>query len=273
MVELKSTGERLTTHSISYTTIEHLHRYALASELVKDKTVLDIASGEGYGSNLLAQTAKKVTGVDISSEAIAYATAKYNAVNLQFMFGSVDKIPCDVGQFDVVVSFETIEHHNKHEEMMLEIKRVLKKNGILIMSSPDKLYYTDIPQTINPYHIKELYESEFKTLIKRHFINSQFLKQRLDYLSVMLPEDTILEFECYDGSFDKIFKKDNYGPHYIVSIASDNILPEIKIIPLFTGQKVIQDEIAQLRNSWSYKLGHFILFPFRFIKQVCQRFL
>lgn len=273
MGKLKSTGERLTTHSINYTTIEHLHRYGLASELVKNKAVLDIASGEGYGSNLLAQTAKTVIGVDISTEAIAHATAKYNSANLKFIWGSADKIPCDDELFDVVVSFETIEHHDKHEEMMLEIKRVLKNDGLLIMSSPDKLYYTDIPQTINPYHIKELYESEFKELIKKHFSYSHFLKQRLDYLSVMLPENTSLEFECYDGSFEKIYKKNNYGPHYIVSIASNDILPEIKITPFFTGEKVIQDEITQLKNSWSYKLGHFILYPLRIIKRLCQKFL
>lgn len=52
--------------------LEHLHRYLLACKAVAGKTVLDIASGEGYGSSMLAQTAHKVIGVDVSQEAVLH---------------------------------------------------------------------------------------------------------------------------------------------------------------------------------------------------------
>src|SRR5438132_73020 len=83
------TGERLVTGTgrLHDVVVEHLHRYALASMLCKNKSVLDVASGEGYGSNLLAMTAKSVVGVDISPEAVTHATAKYNRPNLRFLSG------------------------------------------------------------------------------------------------------------------------------------------------------------------------------------------
>ena len=127
MTEIKTwTGERLETFIQNENTNEHLHRYAQCLELVTGKVILDIACGEGYGSNLLADEAVNVTGVDIDGETITKAAAKYKKNNLNFLKGTADKIPCSDGVFDVVVSFETIEHHNKHDEMMLEVRRVLK---------------------------------------------------------------------------------------------------------------------------------------------------
>ena len=104
------TGERLETFVLNDSTIEHLHRYAIAKELVQGKRVLDIACGEGYGSNLLAASADFVNGVDIDQVVIAHAAEKYKKENLSFSQGSVEKIPFDANTFDMVVSFETLEH-------------------------------------------------------------------------------------------------------------------------------------------------------------------
>ena len=173
--EFEWTGERLTTGKSNEIVIHHLHRYAIALDLVKDKVVLDIASGEGYGSSLLANEAKKVIGVDIEAKVIEFAKAKYKKANLAFKIGRADQMPVDDNSIDVVVSFETIEHHDKHEEMFLEIKRVLKPDGVLIMSSPDKLNYRDIPKFYNPFHIKELYREEFKQLVEKYFIKVYYM--------------------------------------------------------------------------------------------------
>ncbi|MCY7293598.1 MAG: class I SAM-dependent methyltransferase, partial [Ferruginibacter sp.] len=137
------TGERLETFVNSEVAVEHLHRYAIVLPLVNDKKVLDIASGEGYGSNLIAGHASQAIGVDICPDAIARANTKYKKNNLKFLEGSADAIPLANAFADVVVSFETLEHHDKHEEMLAEVKRVLKPDGFLIMSSPNKKYYTD----------------------------------------------------------------------------------------------------------------------------------
>ena len=91
--EMPFTGERLVTAIASDIMMEHLHRYGLAIDLCDDKVVLDIASGEGYGSSLLAGRALKVYGVDISSEAVEHASKKYQAPNLKFLQGRADAIP------------------------------------------------------------------------------------------------------------------------------------------------------------------------------------
>lgn len=158
---------------------EHLHRYLFCRSYVKGRVVLDIASGEGYGSRWLAEEANRVYGVDIDEEAVSHASKKYTKSNLSFHLGSCEAIPLEDASIDIAVSFETIEHHDKHEEMMLEIKRVLKPDGILIISSPNKFVHQDKNKNANPFHIKELYEDEFKRLMAAHFKHCYFLDQKL----------------------------------------------------------------------------------------------
>ncbi|MEP6927289.1 MAG: class I SAM-dependent methyltransferase [Ginsengibacter sp.] len=186
----KSAGERLETHQFGEVMLEHLHRYAITLELCKNKVVLDIASGEGYGSNMLANVASNVTGVDISYEAINAANVKYarKQDNLEFIKGSADSIPTKSDLYDVVVSFETIEHHDRHKEMIAEIKRVLKPDGLLIISSPDKLFYSDKKGTTNPFHVKELYKDEFKSLLTDSFKNAELFRQNSFFCSLIVPD-------------------------------------------------------------------------------------
>src|SRR5436190_4788638 len=106
---LEWTGERYVPEVSGNIRLEHLHRYLIARELSRDKCVLDIACGEGYGSNLLASVAANVVGVDIAQNAIDHAAVRYSRQNLQFKQGSCEAIPLPDGAVDVVVSFETIE--------------------------------------------------------------------------------------------------------------------------------------------------------------------
>src|SRR5207249_4541316 len=114
---LEWTGERflpwIKDSTIAY---EHLHRYAYAATLAKCKRVLDLASGEGYGSNILAAAASSVIGVDIDENVVRHASAKYGGKNLEFLSGSITAVPIhDDHSFDVTVCFEAIEHiENQH---------------------------------------------------------------------------------------------------------------------------------------------------------------
>jgi len=150
--ELPRTGERLIPTCRGQVLYEHLHRYALAVALAPGKRVLDIACGEGYGSNLLAGVSKYVIGVDIAPEVIAHAKHAYPRKNLLFREGSCLNIPVEDRSVDLVVSFETIEHLDNHEQFLREIKRVLSDGGALIISSPDKQEYTDRLGNKNPFH-------------------------------------------------------------------------------------------------------------------------
>jgi len=124
------TGERFVPSLQGPIYYEHLHRYALALELVVDRTCLDIACGEGFGSSLLARKAKFVWGVDLDEACVNHARKKYVRNNLKFLAGSATKIPLEDHSIDVVVSFETIEHFGEHHAFMREIIRVLTPDGI-----------------------------------------------------------------------------------------------------------------------------------------------
>jgi len=273
------TGERLETFVYNENTLEHLHRYSIAGEYTKGKTVLDIACGEGYGSFILSKNAGSVVGVDIDARTVEQAKAKYSNQNLEFREGRADKMPVKDQSIDVVVSFETIEHHDKHEEMMAEIKRVLKPGGLLIMSSPDKKYYTDDRNYKNPFHVKELYFEEFKNLIEQHFANSRFYFQNVFSGSVLIPEQDSKGFRLFDGDYGGVSESGVFKSMYALVLASDNPIqhkldasgfigtPIIQKEELLKAEKIREEAIAWIMNSRSFRLGNALLRPFRGLKK------
>src|ERR1700722_4840339 len=90
---LPFTGERLTTTYGGQTEIEHLHRYLMAREWCRDKDVLDVESGEGYWTALLAQVARSAVGVEIARDAVDHANRAYKAENLRFLLGDARSLP------------------------------------------------------------------------------------------------------------------------------------------------------------------------------------
>jgi ubiquinone/menaquinone biosynthesis C-methylase UbiE len=268
----KFTGERLETSIFNGNTINHLHRYSIAMPFVKGKIILDIASGEGYGSHLMSEFASHVYAVDIDPDTVERAKNKYVKDNLKFLIGSTSSIPIASDSIDVVVSYETIEHHNEHNQMMLEIKRVLKPGGKLIISSPDKYYYTDKRNYNNPFHIKELYKSEFIEIISNHFKQFKLYSQSYIYGSSLILEDSKREFfEFFTGDYTKV-KNTNSYPNFLIAICSDGEIENIKN-SIFEGRKAIDEHNLELKlnsiyDSTTYRLGHFILAPFKFLKHL-----
>jgi len=286
---MENTGERLLTDDVYETTIEHLHRYAFALQFVSYKKVVDIASGEGYGSNLLAELAESVTGIDIAKESVEHASIKYKKDNLKYIIGSADNIPVEDNTVDVVVSFETIEHHDKHHEMLKEIKRILKDDGILIISSPDKYYYSDLRKTQNPYHIKELYFQEFKDLISLYFPNQSYYSQKLDYTSLILEENECSDFYEFSGNFEKITRNSQISNSVFHLAVASQFPVEKHFNSIFSAAKVLENNIDQFKKrekefhdyyksiieeyqkSRNYKLGKTILAPIRLIKEILKK--
>jgi len=279
MSALNWTGERLTTSKTNEIMIHHLHRYALAQSLVKDKVVLDIASGEGYGSFLIASKALKVIGVDISREAVDHAQMKYGGGNLSFMVGSADEIPISDDSIDLIICFETIEHHDKHEEMMLEFKRVLKQEGKLLISSPDKLHYSDQKSYKNPFHVKELYQNEFEELLKRNFKFTRMFNQNILYGSIIVAADGMgVGFAEFDGNFDKISSSSTLNiPLYNVCLASnyEEVIGAVKENSFFNANLLLESIMSkeiEIYNSKTYRLGRYIVLPYRLMLKIIKRF-
>lgn len=149
---------------------EHIQRYHFAKDFSIDREVLDIACGSGYGSYFLAKTgSRSVKGVDISKEAIHYCKRRYRCNNLAFSVMDATKLQFPACTFDTVISFETIEHIKDCNLFLAELKRVLKPNGVIVISTPNKEVYGRLGGDAHKFHVKEFYLDEFKELISRYF--------------------------------------------------------------------------------------------------------
>ncbi len=165
---------------------EHWHRYLFAREYAVGRRVLDVASGEGYGSALLAGVAETVAGVDVSPEAVDHARERYGrANNLKYVHASCTSVPFPDASFDLIVSFETIEHITEHEAFMLEVERLLAPGGMFIISSPNRVEYSDKTGYKNEFHIRELDGPELRSLLDAHFPRQHWFAQRPCFQSML----------------------------------------------------------------------------------------
>ncbi|QIB33343.1 class I SAM-dependent methyltransferase [Ancylobacter pratisalsi] len=181
-------GERFIPGVTGPIASEHQHRYGFASQFVANRAVLDVASGEGYGTAFLARTARSVIGVDVDPEAVAHAEARYGGENgPRFQLGDIDALPFPDASFDVVVSFETIEHVPNPTTALRELRRVLKPDGLLIISTPDRDVYTDALGNRNEFHLAELSTDEFRQALEPLFPTVQLFGQKTTVASLMVP--------------------------------------------------------------------------------------
>jgi len=254
------TGERLTTETTGQVEIEHLHRYFMARALCRGLDVLDVASGEGYGSALLAQVARSVVGVEIEEETVAHAKAAYGAPGLTFLQGDARRIPCSDHSFDAVVSFETLEHFYEHDEFMAEVRRVLRPGGLFIISSPERDVYSPAGGTPNPYHAHELTHAEFSALLRANFSHVAMYAQRPLLGSALIAEELPAEAApllTFERRGDQLFEASAGLPRpiYLVAVASDHaFVPRIGslyvetsgIEALFAASAAAKQEIESL---------------------------
>ncbi len=225
---LPFTGERYVPEIHGQIELEHRHRYYMARPFVTGKRVLDIACGEGYGSDILAADASQVIGIDIDPATVDHAKAKYAKANLSFVVGRCEEIPLANDSVDVVVSFETIEHTREHRRMIAELRRVLAPGGLVVISSPNTLVYSAATKH-NPFHLKEVDLEEFTQALQRSFRNVYAMGQRVCYGSLLLPlaGTALSEYLGVNGAdiWGKQAPK-NWCRYYVV-LASNQPLPEI----------------------------------------------
>jgi SAM-dependent methyltransferase len=178
------TGERLIPGEVDIDLLnEHMARYNFAARLTRGKRVLDAGCGAGYGSAELAKMAESVTGVDIAPEAIAFARAHYELPNLRFEMASCTALSFADAAFDLVVAFEVIEHLEDWRGFLQEVRRVLAPSGQLIVSTPNKLYYTESrgAEGANPFHVHEFDFEEFQRELKDVFPHvSMYLENHIE---------------------------------------------------------------------------------------------
>lgn len=120
---------------------EHISRYHFAALFAAGKSVLDAGCGTGHGTALLAEQAAEAVGFDVSPEAIAQAREKFPCA--RFLTGSANTFPANDGAVDLVTAFGIIEHIPDWRAPVEEAYRVLKPGGVLLVSAPNKLFYSE----------------------------------------------------------------------------------------------------------------------------------
>jgi len=150
-------------------------RYAHAKTFLKKRksVVIDFGCGAGYGAEHLAssQLCELVVGLDKSTEAISFARKHYRRENLEFIVGDVCFAPFRSGAFDLVVSLEIIEHLSSPVTYLDEVTRILEpQGGVALISTPNKwLASPGFSNPVNPWHLKEYYPREFRSVLCNHF--------------------------------------------------------------------------------------------------------
>jgi ubiquinone/menaquinone biosynthesis C-methylase UbiE len=175
MEALPYTGERMVPEQTDAETFwEHIYRYRFAAGCARNRRVLDIACGEGYGTRALIEAgAARAIGVDISADACAHARRRYG---VDARVGSAEAIPLPDRAIDLVVSFETIEHVSRPHVFLDECARVLAPGGLVIVSTPNRSVYRR--SVDNPFHCSEMDEEEFRNAVGQRFVQVEVFSQR-----------------------------------------------------------------------------------------------
>jgi glycosyltransferase involved in cell wall biosynthesis/2-polyprenyl-3-methyl-5-hydroxy-6-metoxy-1,4-benzoquinol methylase len=167
---------------------EHVPRYAFAAALAVGARTLDFGCGSGYGADMLAQTASSVVGLDVSEEALSYASSDHRRDNLSFLHDLTLGASLPAGAFDVITCFEVIEHVDADTQPLLiaSLRRLLAYGGKLLISTPNPemtaLYGA------NPYHLHEMTLGEFRALLAAEFRHVKFFNQSVHASVFLTPE-------------------------------------------------------------------------------------
>jgi SAM-dependent methyltransferase len=167
---LSLTGERTLPDvpEENYWYRRHLVVYEWISQRVAGMRVIDMASGEGYGSATLAGAAASVTGVEANPEAFEHARLRYTASNLKFERALVEEF---AEPTDAVVFLQTIEHLKAPGETLDHFRSLTGEDGIVFLSTPNVLTLAPkgAERSDNPWHIHEYRPEEFEQLCREHF--------------------------------------------------------------------------------------------------------
>lgn len=229
------TGERCVPWAPDVLVVyEHLHRYLWAARLVEGRRVLDLGSGEGFGAAILSDWAAEVEGIDVDETSVAHARLNYSASNLKFSVGDArDLSRFDDGSFGAVLAFEVIEHLTQQEQLVAEIARVLAPDGLVVISTPDRLAYNQGRAQENPFHLRELTLEELERLLKANFPYASVWCQRpitgstISALAVSGPASDRAMRTFFVEKGDPGWRVvADVSPLYLIAAASKEQLPE-----------------------------------------------
>jgi SAM-dependent methyltransferase len=173
---LQLTGERTLPDvpEENYWFRRHLAVYEWIAARARGRRIVDLACGEGYGSAVLARTARSVVGVDANPEAFEHARAKYTGPNVRFERNMVELWTGDV---DCVVFLQTIEHVPDPDGVLEHVRALVGPGGVAYVSTPNVLTLAPrgAERSGNPWHLREYRPEEYRALCERHFARVELL--------------------------------------------------------------------------------------------------
>ena len=196
----------------------HLVVYEWIAERVRGRRVVDMACGEGYGSDVLARAAAEVVGVDANPEAHEHARLRYGRSNLRFERALVEAFS---ERCDAVVFLQTIEHVEDPDAILEHFRSMLSPGGVAYVSTPNLLTLAPpgAEKSDNPWHLKEYRAEEFRRLCEAHFEQVELLgvfharKLRAHELALKLG---------WDGVHRRLGLTDRFYGRFTPSIASSD---------------------------------------------------
>ncbi|MDP3711753.1 MAG: methyltransferase domain-containing protein [Mycobacteriales bacterium] len=216
-----------------------------------NKDVLDLGSGEGYGADLLARTARSVVGVDIAPEAVEHARRRYGRDHVTFVQGSmIDTSSIEPDSCDVVVCFEALEHVVEHQELLAVVHKALRPGGLFVTSTPEPTAYNeDRSHGANPYHVGELTRAELAALLSDSFAHVTMLDQRIAVGSLVTsagpgPAQTTALAREGDGWIGV----PTPPATYLLAVASDGDLPVVPTVSVLVDPEL--ELVRGVQRRW-----------------------
>ena len=160
------TGERCSPDFPDENFVNHFKVYRFASQFSQGKRILDVGCGTGYGASYLAESARSVTGIDLSRQAIRFARRRYGRVGMEFLRMNAERLAFAPCSFDFIISTENFEHLSDQRANLHEMGRVLTDDGMLLLATPNHEMFLDVD---NPFHTHELTYDEFLDLVDASF--------------------------------------------------------------------------------------------------------
>jgi SAM-dependent methyltransferase len=202
---------------------EHRARYWSAAAIAEGRAVLDAGCGTGYGTLMLAEGgAASVTAIDLAEEAVEQTLDRVDG-RAEVVLGDVHQLPFDDASFDMVVCFEVIEHMNAQDAALSEFARVLRPEGFLLISSPNRNVYTPG----NPHHVHEYTPPEFAAALGRLFPSVTLLRQHAWVASGLLTADAAEASESFEPPVRLLEPLRPGDETYTVAVAAKGAHPDV----------------------------------------------
>lgn len=190
----------------------HCADYKKAQFVINKKNVLDIGCNSGYGTYILSKSCNKIVGVDVSKNAIDVAKQKYKKNNLNFQVIDGEKLPFGDNVFDIITSFQVLEHVADYDNYFKEILRVLKPRGVLLLTTPNaEIRVKPGMKPWNRFHVHEFRSDELSDILQKYFSSTSVFGQ-------------FATSDVYSIEYKRCTKQKNINNSYIKSNLKNKIL-------------------------------------------------